>query len=358
MSRIDPLEPRRHFAATSGNASVRFQDGTLYVFGTGGDDRITVEVSAGGRLGVLLPATLLAVPVGDTPRLRDVAKVFVDAGAGDDVVDLGALSVGAEVRGGTGDDTIAGGSGDDLLYGDSGRDYLTDGRGHDVLAGGSGSDVLRARRGPDTLLGGNGNDRLLASGDEDVLDGGSGEDSAYLGGVPDAVGHVEFFSADSLYFPAGATRRTNGSVSAYLDGRDALLLDASLTLGRGFAIDWDLTPGRDGRYGLDATPYRMNTASFEVPPLTGTYRRTFDLGFAGALDPLGVRVTLNALGRNLFVGNTLGYGDRGYDAGFVGAGNNYFYNGNGAYNGTGYYNGLGYDPYGTGLGGNLLVRIG
>lgn len=64
--------------------------------------------------------------------------------AGDDVMRLGAEpGPGMTIRGGAGDDRLFDGFGDNRLFGDSGNDVLWLGQGDDTARGGSGTDVLR-----------------------------------------------------------------------------------------------------------------------------------------------------------------------------------------------------------------------
>ena len=109
----------------------------------------------------------------------------ITLGDGNDTARLApAPRVGAEIRGGSGDDFVQGGS---LLFGDAGADSLeADGARSDRVVGGSGPDNLRGGRGPsrlepgpgnDVAWGGfgNGNDTFLArdgAGDELMCSGG------------------------------------------------------------------------------------------------------------------------------------------------------------------------------------------
>lgn len=79
---------------------------------------------------------------------------FIDAGAGEDVVD-----------GWIGADYILAGSGEDLVDGNTGNDTILGGIGSDFLVGGQGDDILNGGTGADFIAGDNGTDTiLLASG--------------------------------------------------------------------------------------------------------------------------------------------------------------------------------------------------
>jgi Ca2+-binding RTX toxin-like protein len=69
----------------------------------------------------------------------------INAGAGDDIIDLANSSIygeDIEINGGEGDDFIRAGSGDDVLYGGAGNDALYGGAGDDILYGGNNSGAI------------------------------------------------------------------------------------------------------------------------------------------------------------------------------------------------------------------------
>ncbi len=112
---------------------------------------------------------------------RLVAIDSIDAGAGDDLVDLTTTKfslAGVSVIGGLGNDTIWGGAGADSIHGGDGLDVLLGGAGSDTLTGGSGNDVFlfAANSGQDTITD-------FASGDKVKLLGGtaSGASVSYSG---------------------------------------------------------------------------------------------------------------------------------------------------------------------------------
>ena len=94
------------------------------------------------------------------PRLSGIE--IINAGAGDDVVDL------TSTRYSYGDVTIDGGSGNDVLWSSQGNDVLLGGSGNDRMDGGAGKDYLVRRQRRRRLFGG-----FM----EDILQGGSGDDS-------------------------------------------------------------------------------------------------------------------------------------------------------------------------------------
>jgi Ca2+-binding RTX toxin-like protein len=140
--------------------------GTDTLLGTGGDDAILLHDTRSGALQ-------------SGPRLSGIE--IIDAGAGDDVVDLTSSRYrygDVTVHGGSGEDVIWSSEGDDMLFGGSGSDRMDGGAGQDYLYGGSGNDELFGGWMEDILQGGSGNDSLrdespTASG---LMDGGSGND--------------------------------------------------------------------------------------------------------------------------------------------------------------------------------------
>jgi Ca2+-binding RTX toxin-like protein len=182
---------------------------TLLLEGSAGPDIFQVQLSADGRAFEVTSAAPLEVgggicqhPEGNPMKLIceavPIAGFEVEAGGGDDVVEIGA-TVPVPV-------TLMGGNGDDLLSGGGGNDKLLGGGGSDRLLGAGGVDRLAGGPGDDTLLGGAGNDRLIGGSGDDTLYGGSGDDSLSGG-----------FGGDSLFggsgddtLVAGAGDRLNG----------------------------------------------------------------------------------------------------------------------------------------------------
>jgi Ca2+-binding RTX toxin-like protein len=145
----------------------KLKHGVLTIEGTKAGDRIALRLQAGN------PGTL-QVDVRDdgSPDFyfarEEIARIEVDAGAGDDLVRIdegnGVFSdIPTTIDGGAGADSLAGGSGAELLLGGDGNDSLDGNRGNDVAfmgAGddtfiwdpGDGSDVVEGQGGADTML--------------------------------------------------------------------------------------------------------------------------------------------------------------------------------------------------------------
>ncbi len=145
-------------------------------------------------------ASVLGTPGNDVivAAYSGSVQLFIDAGAGDDIVCVVGTSTLAEVAssitGGAGNDLIFGGSadddisgddrpevltGDDIIYGGLGRDSITGGNGDDTIFGQQGSDFLIAGPGNDSVHGGFGNDIVTGGDGDDELFGGQGNDFLY-----------------------------------------------------------------------------------------------------------------------------------------------------------------------------------
>ncbi len=145
----------------------KLKHGVLTIKGTRASDRIALRLQAGNP-------GILQVDVGDDGSAdfsfkRDkIAKIVVDARAGDDLVRIdesnGVFTDGipTTIAGGTGNDTLAGGKGIETLLGGDGNDSLDGNGGNDLAllgAGedtfvwdpGDGSDTVEGQAGADTM---------------------------------------------------------------------------------------------------------------------------------------------------------------------------------------------------------------
>src|SRR5436190_5773412 len=105
-------------------------DGTLLITGSDGDDNIRLFVSDGDLV--------VRDDSGDSPiALSDITAIDVQAGDGDDHVQLDADVPASELEGQSGGDTLIGGDSDDTLRGGDGNDHLDGKGGADVLDGGA-----------------------------------------------------------------------------------------------------------------------------------------------------------------------------------------------------------------------------
>src|SRR5688500_3104881 len=145
MPLVQELESRRLLAS--------IVKGVLDVPGTAGDDVITMSLSSGDGLTLVVKTnnTIESFPIPKITR-----GIRVRAGDGNDVVRVvqGNGTVVTPV-------TIVGGSGNDSLTGGAGADSLLGGIGDDSLFGGDGNDTLQGDAGADTLNGGPGKNTLI-----------------------------------------------------------------------------------------------------------------------------------------------------------------------------------------------------
>ena len=184
----------------SGNDTINGGDGDNYIFGMDGDDILTSgkgESRIYGGLGNDRLETIgfgrnkLFGERGDDELISGVGFLTADGGDGNDIVDASQTTLGSDLRGGDGTDTMRGGlgkdtivgdgyytpdNGADTIYGNQGDDYLIGGSGTDFIYGGEGQDILRGDGGDDSLFGEGGNDDLVGSVGDDLISGGSGDD--------------------------------------------------------------------------------------------------------------------------------------------------------------------------------------
>lgn len=111
-------------------------------------------------------------PDGTSLRLIDVE--LIEAGAGDDVIDLTHDVIEY------GDITINGGAGDDHLWSSVGNDEINGGTGNDHIFGGFGEDTLNGDDGDDEMYGSLGDDLMRGGAGNDTLFGGASSDSEFV----------------------------------------------------------------------------------------------------------------------------------------------------------------------------------
>jgi Ca2+-binding RTX toxin-like protein len=80
------------------------------------------------------------------------------------------------IRAYDGDDELHGGPEDDAMFGDNGDDYLDGAEGDDSMYGGNGEDDMYGYGGNDIMLGGGGDDDMEGGDGNDQMSGGSGGD--------------------------------------------------------------------------------------------------------------------------------------------------------------------------------------
>lgn len=292
--------------------------------------------------------------------------IIVDAGDGDDMIDLSGVGHGIKVmiNGGAGDDIIVGGQSGNQIHGGLGDDDITGGDGHDLIFGEGGNDTIDGVEGIDWIFGdygrislvdGNVRFRSLASDDDgddfihggnenspgDVIFGGGGLDTIFGDDGDDLIfGDGGYFDGDAMGLPPmkngyvdfskvtarglGAADRIQGNA-----GNDAIL--------GGYGDDY-IDGGADsdlisGGLGFD-TIYGGSADDL----LFGDYHDDIIFGYrdpvplpadvfmadAGDLDPDGNDYVEGGQGNDYIRGqaadDTL-HGNRGFDIIFGGAGN-------------------------------------
>ncbi len=158
--------------------------GLLSVFDDNPNNTITVSRDPAGT--ILINGGAVTV-IGGTATVANTSLIQVFGTGGDDMLSLdetnGALPA-AQLFGGAGNDTLVGGSGNDQLFGGAGNDTLIGKGGNDLLFGGDGNDTLIGGSGNDQMFGGAGNDLMIWNpGDgTDLMEGGDGIDTAQING--------------------------------------------------------------------------------------------------------------------------------------------------------------------------------
>lgn len=133
----------------------------------------------------------------DTIQLiHQVGRVYVYGNGGNDRIT--GSSVADYIYGGIGDDTLKGGVGNDELYGESGNDELYGGAGNDLLNGGTDNDTIYGENGDDKLYGEDGDDYLNGGAGNDWLDGGTGNDILYGGAGIDTYVFKKGYGHDTI----------------------------------------------------------------------------------------------------------------------------------------------------------------
>jgi uncharacterized delta-60 repeat protein len=144
-------------------------------------------------------------------RFSPSGAVIVNAGDGDDSVDIGNGVVNVSVFGGEGNDTLDGGDAgdyldggddDDVINGHGGNDTSVGGEGHDSISNNGGDDRLEGGIGNDTLVCGGGADLALGGDDNDLITGGTGDDTLHGQSGNDTINGSG--GADVIYGGAGA----------------------------------------------------------------------------------------------------------------------------------------------------------
>ena len=128
--------------------------GILRVMGTSGSESIRV----------IQTSSLLSVVGVRSFYSAGCSRIYVNAGSGNDTVDLRTCRIPASVNAD---------NGNDLIYGSQQGDYILAGGGNDLVYGMQGNDTLRGNAGNDRLFGNDGYDKLYGDENDDFLDDGN-----------------------------------------------------------------------------------------------------------------------------------------------------------------------------------------
>ena len=225
----------------SGNNSIQVNSSDL-TFTAGltvnaGDGNDTVNLT-----GWALPSTIIGGN-GDDTITGGSGNDSIDGGAGNDSISSGLGN--DTILGGFGDDTIVLGGGNDLanggdgndsistsvtsngantIFGGNGNDTLVGGLGNDVIVGDSGDDSISGISGNDTLLGGDGNDIIVGGLGNDSIAGGFGDDTMYAGVGSDTVDGQN--GSDVVAFNAFSTNVTLTSTLLTTSAGTATIINA------------------------------------------------------------------------------------------------------------------------------------
>ena len=220
-------------------------DGTLYVIGTEGDDKVDVKLKGSdGAADQLINVKGEFDKKGDKEKFdidrlaSDVDKIVILLCGGDDDAHVhNDITVDALIDGGEGDDKLKGGSGNDTIIGGPGEDDLKGYDGNDLLDGGDDDDKLKGGKGDDIMLGGGGDDDLKGGSDggsdgggDDVLSGGDGDDKLHGGKGMDIL--IGGLGADNLKGGGGT-----GDPGSVLIGGKTVYDDDPVAL-RGILDQW------------------------------------------------------------------------------------------------------------------------
>jgi Ca2+-binding RTX toxin-like protein len=245
------------------------------------------------------------------------------------------------ITGGGGDDTLNGGDGNDQILGsngDTGRYFVDAGNGNDYINlwtstnntvnGGAGDDTLSGSFYVDTLIGGDGNDSITGYGGADTINVSSGTDTITdLGNGADilivAAGAVANATIDAAW-TAAAVSTNNGVVNISTNAKAVNLaavttgtsgytvtnIGGATTITGSYAADTlvgatgadtlnggagnDFLTGGEGNdsisggEGQDTVVYAMNASNYTVTAMTGGYQVVAKSGVEGTDNLLNV----------------------------------------------------------------------
>ena len=206
------------------NFDLLTHSGAATVFGTLGDNDITVNANGGGAIKGFFGNDVLTGNV----------TVNIDGGGGDDVLTGSAIG-NDTLNGGTGDDTVFGRGGNDKIFGAAGDDTLNGNDGNDRIKGNQGNDILNGGAGNDDIFAGSGNDTITGGAGDDILRGEAGADifvfqtGANVDRIRDWQDGSDHIDLTSYNFADATTALTQfiqqGANVRFVDGSDTLVIE-------------------------------------------------------------------------------------------------------------------------------------
>lgn len=277
---FESLEPRQFLSVAPGFSISKGR--TLYIRGTEAADRIFVSNPVDSDDLII---SVNDVVLGEWVSSGAFRKVRVDAGGGDDSVDLTFVRRSAEVFAGAGNDTVIAPGGKDGLFASrgGGASTLWGGDGNDSLVGGDQNDTLFGEDGDDTLFGDRGFDTLYGGPGTDSWRPSRGSDfEAELETRQDLGATVIHDDLDLSQLHYKVTRQ---------NGHTILRLTVTFTPELGYDVSFGFlspfdTVGIPGVITVDYTrlidrPERLPVGR---PFITATRRAYYDLGAASPVD--------------------------------------------------------------------------
>lgn len=158
MNHLIPLESRLCLSAAIASVTVA-PDGTLSITGTPKRDSITVDWGATDAS--LVKVTTVQGKTTNTYTFpsNTITDITVDAGNGNDTIDVSAMTFSATLIGGNGNDTIMGSGAGGSIDGGKGNDTIQTFGGVNTINAGPGNDTLHIAQG-DIYSGSRGKDRV------------------------------------------------------------------------------------------------------------------------------------------------------------------------------------------------------